>query len=69
MQHEAIPSDLPRAPFDLNAFARRAVIAGIEAAIDDPSEMKFRVMLARECGHLSDAETREFITKHNLEGA
>jgi hypothetical protein len=69
MQHEVIPSELPREPFDLSAFARRTVLAGIEAAIDDPAEMKFRIMLARECGHLSDNEARDWIARHRLQEA
>ncbi|GEM_PF-2496457 len=69
MQHDAIPSELPRAPFDLNAFARQAVIVGIEQAIDDPAEMKARIMLAFECEHLSATEARAMIIKHKLENA
>ena len=66
MQHDAIPSEKPRAPFDLAAFARRTVIAGIWQAIDDPAEMKYRILLARDCGHLSDAEARALITMNGL---
>lgn len=69
MQHEVIPSDQPRAPFDLQNFARRAVMCGIMEAVDDPSEMKFRILLARECGHLTDDQAREMIAAHNLEAA
>jgi hypothetical protein len=67
MQHDAIPSDLPRAPFDLNAFAKQAVLAGIDQAIDDPAEMKARIMLAFQCEHLTADETHAMITKHKLE--
>lgn len=69
MQHDAIPSELPRAPFDLKDFAQRAVLAGIHQAVDDPSEMKFRIMLARDCGHLTDTQAREMIVAHKLEAA
>lgn len=69
MQHEAIPSELPRGPFDLSAFARSTVLGGILEAADDKSEMKFRVMLARECGHLSDEETRRWVVEYGLESA
>jgi hypothetical protein len=62
---------LPRAdrPFNLAAFARQVVLSGIEAVADDKSEMKHRVMLARQCGFLSDQETRERIVKYGLEEA
>ena len=66
MQHDAIPSEKPHAPFDLAAFARRTVIAGIWQAIDDPSEMKFRILLARDCGHISDEETSFMIATNGL---
>ena len=69
MNHEAIPSDLQRAPFDLNAFARQSVLAGVQQAIDDPAEMKARIMLAFECGHLTAEEARAMIIKHKLETA
>ena len=67
MQHDSIPSDLPRAPFDLNAFAKQAVLAGIDQAIDDPAEMKARIMLAFACEHLTAEETRAMIIKYKLE--
>ncbi len=62
---------LPRSdkPFDLGAFTRAVVLSGIEAVADDPSEQKFRIMQARSCGFLSDAETREWIAKRGLEAA
>lgn len=53
--------------FDLSAFARAVVLQGIEAVADDKSEMKHRIMLARQCGFLSDDETREWIVRHGLE--
>lgn len=56
-------------PFDLGAFARAVVRQGIEAVADDPAEMKERIMLARQCGMLSDEETAAMIRKHGLEAA
>lgn len=56
-------------PFDLRAFNRDMVLRGIEWAADDPSEMKERIFLARQCGFLSDDETRAWIVKHGLEAA
>jgi hypothetical protein len=68
VRHEPLP---PRAdkPFDLSSFARGVVLSGIEAVADDPAEMKHRIMLARQCGFLSDAETAEWIRKNGLEAA
>jgi hypothetical protein len=68
MRHEPM---LPRddKPFDLSSFARGVVLSGIEAVADDPGEMKHRIMLARQCGFLSDAETADWIRKNGLEGA
>lgn len=62
---------LPRSdrPFNLSAFARQVVLSGIEAVADDKTEMKHRVMLARQCGFLSDFETRQWIVKYGLEAA
>lgn len=69
MQHEAIPSETPRGEFDLSDFARSTVLGGILAAADDKSVMKERVMLARECGFLTDGETRQWIVDYGLEAA
>lgn len=66
MQHEAIPSELPRGPFDLAAFARSCVLSGILAAADDPSEMKERICHAWQCGHLTQDEARDWIVRHGL---
>lgn len=68
MRHESM---LPRSdkPFDLSGFARGVVLSGIEAVADDPSEMKHRIMLARQCGFLSDDETAEWIAKWGLREA
>lgn len=50
MNHE------PQNTFDLADFAKRIVWAGIRNARHDPSEMKHRIMLARECGFVTDEE-------------
>ena len=52
--------------FDLAAFAQRIVIAGIKNARQDPTEMKQRILLARQCGFLSDDETEEWIAMAGL---
>lgn len=61
----------PTAPglFDLGAFARAVVLRGIEAVSDDPAECKARIMLARQCGMLSDDEAAGMIQAKGLEGA
>jgi hypothetical protein len=46
----------PTPTFDLAAFAERIVWAGIKNARHDPSEMKQRIMLARQCGFVTDEE-------------
>lgn len=56
-------------PFDLAAFARAVVLQGIEAVADDKPEMKARIMLARQCGMLSDDEAAEMIRANGLEAA
>lgn len=55
--------------FDLSAFARAVVMQGIEAVADDKPEMKARIMLARQCGMLSDNEAAAMIRLHGLEAA
>lgn len=55
--------------FDLAGFARGVVLSGIEAVADDKAEMKFRIMLARQCGFLSDEETAEWIARFGLGAA
>lgn len=45
------------------------VVAGIEAAKDDPAEMKARIMIAYEHGHLSSEEARVWIVLQGLEAA
>ncbi|MXP42967.1 hypothetical protein [Allopontixanthobacter sediminis] len=69
MQHDPIPTERSPQSFDLAGFAKRTVEAGILAARDDKSEMKFRIMLARQCGFLSDDETRLWIIQHDLGAA
>lgn len=70
MRHDPIEPRAPKPqPFDLSAFARDVVLQGILAAADDKSIMKERVMLARECGFLSDDETREWVVRHGLKHA
>lgn len=50
----------PANTFDLAAFARRLVWAGIRAARHDPTEMKQRLMTAYEHGHLG-ADDLDFL--------
>lgn len=69
MQHEAIPSELPRGEFDLSAFSKSVVLAGVLAAADDKAVMKERLMLAYECGHLTEDEVRQWIRDYALEAA
>lgn len=47
----------PTPTFDLASFAARIVWAGVRNARHDPAEMKERIMLARQCGFLTDVET------------
>lgn len=65
MQHDRLPGQ----PFDFAAFASKAVRTGILAVRDDPAEMKHRIMLARQCGHFTDDETRAWIVRYGLEAA
>ena len=55
--------------FDLAAFAKRIVIAGVKNARADGTEMKQRIMLARQCGFLTDDETEEWIAMAGLKEA
>ena len=58
------------ATFDLAAFAKRIVVAGIKNARAGPDgELKERVMLARSCGFLSDEETEFYIAAWGLREA
>lgn len=56
----------PAPAFCLATFAGRVVIDGIVAARNDPSEEKWRIMLARQCGFLTDEETEEWIAMAGL---
>ena len=69
MRHDPSPLSREAISFDLAGFAKRAVMEGILAASDDKSIMKERIMLARQCGHLDDDETRLWIIQHGLEAA
>lgn len=53
--------------FDLRAFAKRMVETFIEFAKDDPSEMKTRIMIAYEHGHLTAEEAEVWIVLQGLE--
>ena len=52
--------------FDLRAFTKRLIEAGIEAATD-PSDMKERIMIAYEHGHLTAEEAEVWIVLRGLE--
>lgn len=67
MNHDPGLPDLET--FDWRAFLRAVTIQGIEGVADDPAEMKDRILLARECGILSDDQTSEMIRANGLEGA
>ena len=58
----------PARTFDRAGFAKRMVLMGIDAA-DDPTDMKQRIMTAREHGHLSDEETTAMIRDRGLKHA
>lgn len=55
--------------FDLGAFCRGLVVALITASRDDPSEMKARIMLAWEHGHLTADEAADWIAMAGLAAA
>lgn len=55
--------------FDLSAFTRDVVLSGILAVTDDKAEMNHRIMLARQCGFVSDEETAAWIAEHGLKHA
>lgn len=55
---------------DLSTFARRIVIAAIKAARGGPDgELKERVMLARQCGFLTDEEAEFYLAAWGLTDA
>lgn len=60
---------LPAPVFDLRAFAKRMVEAHIWSVQDDPSEMKYRIMIAYEHGHLTAEEAEVWIVLRGLEEA
>jgi len=55
-------------PAPVGDAARNVILRLIEIE-PDPSERKAKIMIAREDGHLSDAEVRDLIVKHGLESA
>lgn len=55
-------------PAPIGDAARRVILRMIELE-PDLSERKAKIMIAREDGHLSDAEVRDLIIKHGLESA
>lgn len=50
-------------------FTRRIIIAAIKARGITDSERKERIMLARQCGFLSDEETEDYIVFMGLMAA
>lgn len=60
---------LPAPVFDLRAFSKRMVEAHIWSVRDDPSEMKHRIMIAYEHGHLTAEEAEVWIVLRGLETA
>ena len=51
----------PASTFDLNSFCGRIIMAAIRAHGITDSKRKERVMLARQCGFLSDEATEDYI--------
>lgn len=62
------PVHVERGPAPIRDAARTVVLRMIELE-PDPSERKAKIMIAREDGHLSDAEARKLIIEHGLEAA
>ncbi|NBQ13064.1 MAG: hypothetical protein EBU31_00275 [Proteobacteria bacterium] len=56
----------PVEAFDLAQFCRRIIIAACKAKGISDSERKERIMLARECGFLTDEETKDMIVLGGL---
>lgn len=56
------------APTAFATVAKSILLRAIEHC-NDPADQKGRIMLAREHGHLSDAEARALIVKYKLEDA
>lgn len=59
----------PTHTFDLTRWAKLFIEGLIRAAADDPSEMKARIMIAREHGHLTAEEAEDWIVLAGLENA
>lgn len=56
-------------PQSFGDLARAIVIRCIEAEAGNPAEQKARIMIARETGHLSDAEAEDWLRILELEHA
>jgi hypothetical protein len=61
--------EIPDSGFNWRTFTKAVTLQGIEAVADDLPEMKARIMLARECGIITDDEATEMIRANKLEGA
>lgn len=60
----------PTDAFDWGTFTKRVVIAGIKSARQGPDDdLKERIMLARQCGFLTDEETEFYIASWGLREA
>ncbi len=57
---------VPVETFDLSQFCRRIILAACKAKGITDSERKERIMLARECGFLTDEETEDMIVLGGL---
>lgn len=60
---------LPAPVFDLRAFTKRMIEAHIGSERGNPSEMKHRIMIAYEHGHLTAEEAEVWIVLRGLEAA
>jgi len=60
---------VPVETFDLSQFCRRIIIAACKAKGINDAERKERIMLARECGFLTDEETEDMIVFQGLVSA
>lgn len=56
----------PATTFDLSSFCSRIIMAAIKADGISDSERKERIMLARQCGFLSDEATEDYILHFGL---
>lgn len=52
--------------FDISRFCSRIIMAAIRANGISDSERKERIMLARQCGFLSDEATEDYILHFGL---